>query len=121
MTFPLLLIKQVFTNEDGSTGIQYLVTSDTTLDGGSHPAARQHSTGMVIFLLWSRRPPRLSNWGNADVPPAEAPECKRPSFSPSESPASSLAKLGDADVPSAGCLSASVPAYKPLQTGTYHF
>ncbi|HLO13200.1 MAG TPA: transposase [Anaerolineales bacterium] len=30
--FALLLIKQVFTNEDGSTGIQYLVTSDTTLD-----------------------------------------------------------------------------------------
>lgn len=31
--FPLLLVQQVFTNEDGSTGIQYLVTSDTTLDG----------------------------------------------------------------------------------------
>src|SRR5512145_951036 len=31
--FALRLIKQVFTNEDGSTGIQYLVTSDTTLDG----------------------------------------------------------------------------------------
>jgi len=31
--FALLLIKQVFTNEDGSTGIQYLVTSDTTLEG----------------------------------------------------------------------------------------
>ncbi len=29
--FPLLLVKQVFVNEDGSTGIQYLVTSDTTL------------------------------------------------------------------------------------------
>ena len=29
--FSLLLIKQVFENEDGSTGIQYLVTSDTTL------------------------------------------------------------------------------------------
>jgi hypothetical protein len=29
--FPLLLVKQVFTNEDGSTGILYLVTSDTTL------------------------------------------------------------------------------------------
>ena len=29
--FALLLIKQVFTNEDGSTGLQYLVTSDTTL------------------------------------------------------------------------------------------
>ena len=31
--FPLLLVKQVFTNEDGSTGILYLVSSDTTLDG----------------------------------------------------------------------------------------
>lgn len=31
--FALLLIKQVFTNEDGSTGIQYLVTNDTTLEG----------------------------------------------------------------------------------------
>ena len=29
--FPLLLVKQVFKNEDGSTGIQSLVTSDTTL------------------------------------------------------------------------------------------
>ena len=31
--FPLLLVKQVFTNEDGSTGILDLVSSDTTLDG----------------------------------------------------------------------------------------
>ena len=29
--FPLRLVKQVFTNEDGNVGIQYLVTSDTTL------------------------------------------------------------------------------------------
>jgi len=29
--FPLLLVKQVFTNEDGSEGVLYLVTSDTTL------------------------------------------------------------------------------------------
>src|SRR5215210_8034485 len=29
--FPLLLTKQVFTNEDGTTGILYLVTSDLTL------------------------------------------------------------------------------------------
>lgn len=29
--FPLLLLKQVFTNKDGSIGIVYLVTSDTTL------------------------------------------------------------------------------------------
>jgi hypothetical protein len=31
VNFPLLLIQQIFENEDGSTGIQYLVTSDTTL------------------------------------------------------------------------------------------
>jgi hypothetical protein len=30
--FPLLLTKQLFTNEDGSIGILYLVTSDLTLD-----------------------------------------------------------------------------------------
>lgn len=30
--FPLLLIKEVFKNEDGSTGTRYLVTSDLTLD-----------------------------------------------------------------------------------------
>ena len=29
--FPLHLVKQIFTNEDGSTGILYLVTSDLTL------------------------------------------------------------------------------------------
>jgi hypothetical protein len=29
--FPLHLIRQVFTNEDGSTGVRYLVTSDLTL------------------------------------------------------------------------------------------
>lgn len=31
VTCPLLLLKQVFANEDGSTGILYLVTSDCTL------------------------------------------------------------------------------------------
>ena len=29
--FPLLLVKQVFVNDDGSVGVQYLVSSDTTL------------------------------------------------------------------------------------------
>ncbi len=29
--FPLLLVQQVFVNEDGSTGVLYLVTSDTSL------------------------------------------------------------------------------------------
>jgi len=32
VTFPLLLTCQVFTNEDGSTGVRYLVTSDLTLE-----------------------------------------------------------------------------------------
>ena len=31
--FPLLLVKQVFTNKDGSQGLLYLVTSDITIDG----------------------------------------------------------------------------------------
>jgi DDE superfamily endonuclease len=31
LDFPLRLLKQVFENEDGSIGLQYLVTSDTTL------------------------------------------------------------------------------------------
>jgi hypothetical protein len=30
--FPLHLLRQVFTNEDGSTGVRYLVTSDLTLN-----------------------------------------------------------------------------------------
>jgi hypothetical protein len=33
--FPLVLVKQVFTNEDGSLGIRYLVSSDTTLSFGA--------------------------------------------------------------------------------------
>jgi hypothetical protein len=31
VAFPLMLVKQVFTNEDGSLGILYLVSSDTTV------------------------------------------------------------------------------------------
>jgi hypothetical protein len=30
--FPLLLVRQAFTNKDGSTGVRYLVTSDLTLN-----------------------------------------------------------------------------------------
>ena len=32
VAFPLHMVRQVFTNEDGSTGVRYLVTSDLTLD-----------------------------------------------------------------------------------------
>ncbi len=35
--FPMLLIKQVFVNDDGSLGLQYLVTSDTTLSSDDIP------------------------------------------------------------------------------------
>jgi len=31
VNFPLVLVKQIFTNEDGSVGLRYLVSSDTTL------------------------------------------------------------------------------------------
>ena len=41
VSFALLLVKQVFTNGDGSTGILYLVTSDTTLDGNGITAIYQ--------------------------------------------------------------------------------
>jgi hypothetical protein len=41
--FPLVLLKQVFANEDGSTGIQYLVCSDT------------HLTGDPIVTLYRKR------------------------------------------------------------------
>ena len=41
VAFALLLVKQVFTNEDGSIGILYLVTSDTTLDGNGITAIYQ--------------------------------------------------------------------------------
>jgi len=39
--FAFLLIKQDFTHEDGLTGIQYLVTSDTTLTGNGIAAIYQ--------------------------------------------------------------------------------
>jgi hypothetical protein len=46
--FALLLVKQVFTNEDGSTGIVYLVTSDTTLDG--------HGITVIYQKRWNVEP-----------------------------------------------------------------
>jgi len=41
LEFPLLLLKQVFANEDGSTGILDLVTRDTTLSGDGITAVYQ--------------------------------------------------------------------------------
>ena len=41
LDFPVLLAKQVFTNKDGSTGILYLVTSDTSLNAAKINAIYQ--------------------------------------------------------------------------------
>ena len=63
--FPLLLIKQVFTNEDGSTGIQYLVASDASLDGDGIAAIYQKRWNVEPYhsrssrtLRWRSRLPK---------------------------------------------------------------
>ncbi len=57
--FPLLLVKQVFTNEDGSTGILYLVTSNTTLDG--------HGMTRLYQKRWNVEPYHKSLKQNASL------------------------------------------------------
>jgi hypothetical protein len=47
--YPLLLIKQVFANEDGSTGILYLVTSDTTLSGDAISTLYQKRWSVELY------------------------------------------------------------------------
>lgn len=47
--FPVLLIKQVFTNEDGSTGIRYLVTSDLTLPYDQIAKLFQKRWGIEVY------------------------------------------------------------------------
>src|SRR5512134_3453176 len=57
--FPLLLVKQVFTNEDGSTGVLYLVSSDTTLDG--------HGITTLYQKRWNVEPYHKSLKQNASL------------------------------------------------------
>lgn len=47
--FPLLLAKQVFTNEDGSVGILYLVTSDVTLSYDRITMLYQKRSSIEVF------------------------------------------------------------------------
>lgn len=47
--FPVLLLKQVFTNEDGSTGIRYLVTSDLTLSHDQMSKLFQKRWGIEVY------------------------------------------------------------------------
>ena len=66
--FPLLLVKQVFTTEDGSMGIRYLVSSDTTLsvddltttyhNGGKWSVITSRSNRMSRWRSRPRKPSR---------------------------------------------------------------
>lgn len=47
--FPVLLVKQVFKNEDGSVGIRYLVTSDLTLDADRIGKLFQKRWGIEVY------------------------------------------------------------------------
>lgn len=49
VAFPLLLVKQVFLNKDGSTGVLYLVTSDLTLDGGQITGLYQRRWQVEVY------------------------------------------------------------------------
>jgi hypothetical protein len=49
VNFPLLLIKRVFKNEDGSTGILYLVTSDLTLSGDDIATIYQKRWNVEVY------------------------------------------------------------------------
>ena len=49
MPFPVLLLKQVFINEDDSTGVRYLVTSDLTLTSDRLAKLFQTRWGIEVF------------------------------------------------------------------------
>lgn len=49
MPFPVLLLKQVFKNEDGSTGVRYLVTSDLTLSSDRIAKLFQKRWGIEVY------------------------------------------------------------------------
>jgi len=49
VAFALLLVRQVFTNKDGSQGCLYLVTSDTALDGGQIMALYQERWQVEVY------------------------------------------------------------------------
>jgi IS4 transposase len=49
LTFPVLLAKQVFTNEDGNEGVLYLLTDDLTLDYAAVTTLYQKRWGVETF------------------------------------------------------------------------
>lgn len=57
--YPLLLLKQVFANEDGSTGILYLVTSDTTLTGDAISTLYQKRWNVELYHKSLKQNPSL--------------------------------------------------------------
>lgn len=63
--FPALLVKQVFTNEDGSSGVRYLVTSDLTLTSDQITKLFQKRWGIEVYhkslkqnASWEKSPTR---------------------------------------------------------------
>lgn len=53
VAFAILLIKQIFTNEDGSTGIRSLVARDTTLDVTESPQSIKNDERRVLIISHS--------------------------------------------------------------------
>ena len=49
LDFPVLLLRQVFTNQDGSTGTLYLACSDPTCDGATLEAIYQKRWNVETF------------------------------------------------------------------------
>lgn len=47
--FPVLLLKQIFKNEDGSVGVRYLVTSDLTLNSDRIAKLFQKRWGIEVY------------------------------------------------------------------------
>jgi hypothetical protein len=61
VAFPLHLMRQVFTNKDGSTGVRYLVTSDLTwMRTGSSRSTKNGGKSKSIIARLSRMP----HWRN---------------------------------------------------------
>lgn len=53
--FPLVLTKQVFTNEDGSSGLRYLVSSDTSLAFDALTTIYHKRWGVEVIISCSNR------------------------------------------------------------------
>jgi hypothetical protein len=58
--FPVLLTKQVFTNEDGSTGVLYLISSDMTVSSDRIKTIYQRRWNVEVYHKSSKQNVSLS-------------------------------------------------------------